>query len=86
MTEPAVAARSAGAPGTTVAEWRSRVHRLLDASATVRCCPRRSVSNGLAMSPRNVFVTRAFEVWTHHDDIRRALGRPLTEPLRRTSG
>ena len=27
-----------------------------------------------------LMVLRAFEVWTHNDDIRRALGRPLDAP------
>ena len=80
MTEQAVAAQSAGAPGTTIAEWRSRVRRLLDGIGDGSMLPAQVNFHGLAMSPRNVFVTRAFEVWTHHDDIRRALGQPLTEP------
>jgi uncharacterized protein (TIGR03083 family) len=80
MTESAIATRAAGTPGTTIAEWRSRVHRLLDDIGDGSTLPALVRFHGLAMSPRNVFVTRAFEVWTHHDDIRRTLGQPLTEP------
>ena len=31
----------------------------------------------LPMRTRNAFITRAFEIWTHIDDIRRAIGLPL---------
>jgi hypothetical protein len=27
-----------------------------------------------------LFVVRAFELWTHADDVRRAVGRPLDQP------
>ena len=80
MTEVAIAQRMLGAPGKTIAEWRARVRQLFDAVGNGSRLPARVTFHGLPMSPRNVFIIRAFEVWTHRDDIRRALGRPLTEP------
>jgi uncharacterized protein (TIGR03083 family) len=80
MTELAIAERVLGAPGKTVAEWRARVRQLFDAIGDGSRLPANVTFHGLPMSPRNVFVIRAFEVWTHNDDIRRELGRPLTEP------
>ncbi|MEO8693392.1 MAG: maleylpyruvate isomerase family mycothiol-dependent enzyme [Acidimicrobiales bacterium] len=80
MTELAVERRALDAPATTVGAWRVRVRQLFDAVGDGSRLPPTVSFHGRAMSPRNVFVTRAFEVWTHHDDIRRALGRPLTEP------
>ena len=80
MTESAIAQRVTGPPGRTIAEWRARVRQLLDAVGDGSRLPARVGFHGLAMSPRHVFVTRAFEVWTHHDDMHRAMGRPLTEP------
>ncbi|MEO5838267.1 MAG: maleylpyruvate isomerase family mycothiol-dependent enzyme [Acidimicrobiales bacterium] len=80
MTEVAIAQRTLGAPAQTVAAWRARVRQLFEAVGDGSKLPAMVSFHGLEMSPRNVFVTRAFEVWTHHDDIRRALGRPLTEP------
>jgi uncharacterized protein (TIGR03083 family) len=35
---------------------------------------------GLTFSRDSLLVTRAFETWTHADDIRRALGRPEVPP------
>jgi uncharacterized protein (TIGR03083 family) len=35
---------------------------------------------GLTFSRDSLLVTRAFETWTHADDIRRALGRPEQPP------
>jgi uncharacterized protein (TIGR03083 family) len=81
MTQSAIARRITSAPAKTIAEWRARVHQLLEAIGDGSRLPAQVSFHGLTMSPRNVFVTRAFEVWTHHDDIRRALGRPLTEPV-----
>jgi uncharacterized protein (TIGR03083 family) len=80
MTEAAIAQRMTTAPGDAVAEWRQHVRRLLDAVGDGSHLPAEVTFHALTMSPRNVFVLRAFELWTHHDDIRRSLGRPLTEP------
>lgn len=35
---------------------------------------------GFSMSRHSALAARAFETWTHDDDIRRALGRPLLVP------
>ncbi len=35
---------------------------------------------GFSMSRHSALAARAFETWTHDDDIRRALGRPLVVP------
>jgi uncharacterized protein (TIGR03083 family) len=35
---------------------------------------------GLVLSRDSVLLTRAFEIWTHADDIRRELGRPAVHP------
>ena len=80
MTEPAIARRVVDSPDKTIAAWRARLHQLLEAVGDGSRLPAMVSFHGLAMSPRNVFVTRAFEIWTHHDDIRRALGRPLGAP------
>jgi len=80
MTEPAIARRRGTAATVVISEWRARVRQLLDAVGDGATLPARVSFHGLPMAPRNVFVTRAFEIWTHHDDIRRAVGLPLTEP------
>jgi uncharacterized protein (TIGR03083 family) len=35
---------------------------------------------GFSMSRHSALTARAFETWTHDDDVRRALGRPLLVP------
>jgi uncharacterized protein (TIGR03083 family) len=80
MTEAAIARRVTRAPGDAVGEWQSLVRRLLDAVGDGSRLAPEVTFHALAMSPRNAFVLRAFELWTHHDDIRRSLGRALTEP------
>ena len=80
MTEPAIARRRGSTANEVISEWRVRVRQLLDAVGDGARLPARVGFHGLPMAPRNVFVTRAFEIWTHHDDIRRAIGLPLTEP------
>lgn len=35
---------------------------------------------GLRLSVRALLVVRAFELWTHENDIRRAVGRPASVP------
>jgi uncharacterized protein (TIGR03083 family) len=39
------------------------------------------VFHGLPMSLAGLLVLRAFELWTHGDDVRRALGQPVEQPL-----
>jgi uncharacterized protein (TIGR03083 family) len=80
MTQADIARRVTRSPATTVDEWRLLVGRLLDAVGDGAQLAPEVTFHGLAMSPRNVFVLRAFETWTHHDDILRAIGRPLSEP------
>ena len=79
MTEPTVAAEAARSPAETSASWRdaagralSRV-RALDPGAPVRFC-------GIDLTVASLLVVRAFELWTHADDIRRAAGLPTQDP------
>jgi uncharacterized protein (TIGR03083 family) len=80
MTQPAITRRAGESARSTVAAWRGAIDRLFDAIGDGSRLPSNVTFHTLPMSSRNVFVLRAFEVWTHHDDVRRALGLPLTEP------
>jgi len=80
MTKVAIASRRGTSAASVIGEWRARVRQLLDVVDDGSKLPAKVNFHGLSMAPRNVFVTRAFEIWTHHDDIRRAAGFPLTEP------
>ena len=41
---------------------------------------RNVIMHGWPFTVGSVLIARGFEVWTHADDIRRALGRPLASP------
>lgn len=79
-TQPA-ADRQAGRPAAqTRAEWRRAVDATLD---LVHACadPGTEVAvHGMRLPPGELLVVRAFELWTHDNDIRRATGRPPTVP------
>jgi uncharacterized protein (TIGR03083 family) len=71
-TQPA-AARQAGRPATqTRAEWRRAVDRTL--ALVDRAGDLDVAVHGLRLPLRALLVVRAFELWTHDNDIRRAVG------------
>ena len=58
-------------------EWRAA----LDASLTTDL-PRRTpvLLHGMRLPVGSLLVVRAFELWTHENDVRRAAGLPLSHP------
>lgn len=54
--------------------WRDGCRTLLDAAAATD----QARAGGYAVD--DVLVIRAFEAWVHHEDIRRATGRPAAPP------
>jgi uncharacterized protein (TIGR03083 family) len=70
------------APAETLDQWRELIRRTLEyATALDRDANQRVVSlHGFTMSLERMLVLRAFETWTHEEDIRRATGRPLAAP------
>jgi len=85
-TQPA-AARQAGRPAArTRADWRRAADRTLDLVHAAGD-PRAEVAmHGMRLPLGALLVARAFELWTHDDDIRRAAGLPLTVPDPSTLG
>jgi uncharacterized protein (TIGR03083 family) len=84
VTGPTVEALRGLGPGELVATWRSAVDGALAAieAATARG---RGLDQPMAfhlipLRLRAFLVVRVFEVWTHTDDIRRAIGEPLRAP------
>jgi uncharacterized protein (TIGR03083 family) len=82
VTEPFVAAAAGTDPAATIREWLDLVTAV---GGHIEQLPaehrRRPIGfHGLALHIDTVLVIRAFELWTHADDIRRALGWPLTTP------
>jgi uncharacterized protein (TIGR03083 family) len=76
MTIPAARAAQAQPFGTTVAAWREVVGRVLARIDSL--APRlteRVFFHGFDFSIRSLVIARTFEVWTHTEDICRAVGR-----------
>lgn len=71
-------------PADTLDDWRAASAATLDLVG-----PRSSAPDGLsevvvlfelALTLEHLLVVRAFELWTHEEDVRRATGRPLAAP------
>ena len=81
MGATVIAAELAGSFRRTFAAWKTQA---TDTIATIRSRPEalddRVVFHGWPVSVETMLVARAFEVWTHADDVRRATGRPLSTP------
>ncbi len=72
-TQPAAAAQATRPPARTRADWRAAAGRTLD---LVRPADSRAqvALHGLRLSVRTLLIVRAFELWTHENDIRQAAG------------
>jgi uncharacterized protein (TIGR03083 family) len=80
MTAHAVDAAHSHRPEALVAAWRAdigAIRRHLGAGPL----PERISFHTLDMRAESCLALRAFELWTHSDDIRRACGLPLAEPM-----
>jgi uncharacterized protein (TIGR03083 family) len=86
------AVRQAGrSPALTRADWRRAADRTLelvgaaerDPRAGARAaddCAGRLAMHGMRLPLGDLLVVRAFELWVHDNDIRRAVGRPPSVP------
>jgi len=84
-TRPAIA-RQAGRPGArTRREWRRAADRTLDLVGT-RDLGTEVAVYGLRLPLGALLVVRAFELWTHDNDIRRAVALPPSVPDPATLG
>jgi uncharacterized protein (TIGR03083 family) len=78
-TTGAVFAQRGAAPATTFARWRDATNRTLgmldgrDPTETVELF-------GIPLPLDAMLIIRAFELWTHEEDLLRALERPLRDP------
>ena len=78
-TQVIAKAQSGRPPAASRADWQVRTAR------TVAVCAERSpelVANyyGIVLPLELLLVVRSFEIWVHHEDIRRSTGRPLQAP------
>jgi uncharacterized protein (TIGR03083 family) len=82
MTVPIIDAERARHPAETRQAWERSawaVVGLLEASGP-DLLTRRIDLYGIPTSARTAIVARMFELWTHADDVRRALGQALVDP------
>lgn len=78
-TQPVAEQQRGHAPEVTRQEWRAAVERTL---ARVRDADLDAVVavHGMRLPLGALLVVRAFELWTHANDIRRAVGLPASVP------
>jgi uncharacterized protein (TIGR03083 family) len=78
-TQAAAVRQVARAPAGTRAEWRHTADRTLD---LVRSADDRAVValHGLRLPVSTLLIVRAFELWTHENDIRQAVGWAASIP------
>jgi uncharacterized protein (TIGR03083 family) len=79
----AVALRQAvGTPARARAEWRRAADRTLDLTRAIQSAdPQARVAvYGMRLPVRTLLVVRAFELWTHDNDIRLAVGWEASVP------
>lgn len=69
-------------PATVVARWRERSTLVVDRAASLTPVELDAPIefHGLSMSSGQLLVARAFEIWTHTEDIEAAIGRSPTLP------
>jgi uncharacterized protein (TIGR03083 family) len=75
------AERQAGrAPGETRGEWRALVEATLDTAHGLRGSGAVVALHGMHLPVDDLLVVRAFELWTHENDIRMVSGLPPSVP------
>jgi len=84
-TQAAAVGQAAHPPARTRAEWRRAADRTLDLvrareSADSQAQGARVALYGMRLPASTLLVVRAFELWTHENDIRRAVGWEASVP------
>ena len=79
-TLPAALAQAGRPSALTRADWRRAADRILDRVRRLADPGTRLALHGLRLSLATLLVARAFELWTHENDIRRAAGWAASVP------
>ena len=80
-TQPLADAQAGRDPAATRAEWRAAVDATLELLATTRFDAGAVLSmHGMRLPVEALLIVRAFELWTHDNDIRRVVGLPPSVP------
>ena len=79
-TQPWAARQAGQPPASTRAEWRSAADRSLALAREHGDLRAEVALHGMRLPLSALLIVRAFELWTHDNDIRRATGRPAAVP------
>jgi uncharacterized protein (TIGR03083 family) len=79
-TQPAADRQAGRPPGQTRAQWRRAADRTLALVAATGDTDPELAMHGMRLPLSALLVARAFELWTHENDIRRATGLPPSAP------
>jgi uncharacterized protein (TIGR03083 family) len=79
-TQPAAARQAGRSAARTRADWRSAAGRTLDLVHTAGDPCAEVAVHGMRLPLGALMVVRAFELWTHDNDIRQAAGLPASVP------
>jgi uncharacterized protein (TIGR03083 family) len=79
-TQPAAGRQAGRPPGQTRAQWRRAADRTLALVAATGDTDPELAMHGMRLPLSALLVARAFELWTHENDIRRATGLPPSAP------
>jgi uncharacterized protein (TIGR03083 family) len=79
-TQPAALRQAARAPAETRAEWRRAADHTLRLAGDIADLNEVVAVHGMRLPACALLVVRAFEMWTHENDIRRAAGLAASEP------
>jgi uncharacterized protein (TIGR03083 family) len=85
-TQPAAARQSGRPPARSRADWRRAADRTLDLVHAAGDPCAEVAMHGMRLPLGALLVVRAFELWTHDNDIRQAAGLPTTVPDPATLG
>jgi uncharacterized protein (TIGR03083 family) len=80
LTQPAAARQAGRRPARTRAEWRRAAGRTLSLVDAIGDRDAEVALHGVRLPLGALLVVRAFELWTHDNDIRRAAGLSLAVP------
>ena len=79
-TQPAAVRQAGRAPDQTRADWRRAADRTLELVQTAADPRAEMAVHGIRLPLGALLIARAFELWTHENDIRRAVGMPASVP------
>ena len=79
-TQPAATQQVGRDPHETLAEWRRAVDQTLALAHQAGTDGAVLSMHGMRLSLDALVVVRAFELWTHENDVRRVLGLPASTP------